>query len=88
LNRYFCEPKIYPIKNAITHNFLIKKKNNMKLIKALSMPIGLILLSIAIVMDKFMNQNDTLDFLIGFLYGLSIVLNIYYIIAVVRKAKQ
>jgi hypothetical protein len=59
----------------------------MKINKLLTMPIGLILLAIAIVMDKFLPSNSALDFIEGFLMGLSIVLNIVYIIATIQKTK-
>lgn len=59
----------------------------MKINKLLTMPIGLILLAIAILMDKFLPSNDSLDFIEGFLIGLSIVLNIVYIWAIIQKSK-
>jgi L-lactate permease len=59
----------------------------MKMNKLLTMPIGLILLAIAIMMDKFLPSNSSLDFIEGFLMGLSVILNIVYIIATIQKTK-
>jgi hypothetical protein len=44
-----------------------------------SQPIGLLLLAIAILIERFLPENNGLDFIAGFLFGLSIVLNISYI---------
>ena len=57
----------------------------MKLQKILSLPIGMICLALGILMEKFLPINNTLDFIEGFLIGLSIVLNIYYIFITITK---
>ncbi len=60
----------------------------MKLKKVLTMPVGAILLAIAILMEKFLPGSNLLNFIEGFLIGLSIVLNIYYGIVVSKKNKK
>ena len=60
----------------------------MKKAQLLTLPIGLILLAAAILMEKFLPATDSLDFIVGFLMGLSIVLNIYYIIALVSHKHE
>jgi hypothetical protein len=42
-------------------------------------PIGVLLLAIALLIERFLPENNGLDFLAGFLFGLSIVLNITFI---------
>lgn len=54
----------------------------------LALPIGMLLLAIALLMEKFLPGNNFLDFTEGFLIGLSIVLNIYYLIGTSRKVKK
>jgi hypothetical protein len=60
----------------------------MKNKKLLALPIGMILLGIGILMEKFLPGNNVLDFIEGFLIGLSMVLNIYYIFVIALKRKQ
>ena len=60
----------------------------MKLKYILTLPVGMVLLAIAILMEKFLPSNNILDFLVGLLIGLSLVLNIYYIVAMIRKTKK
>jgi hypothetical protein len=60
----------------------------MKTKDVLAMPIGLTLLAIAILLMKFLPATSVFDFTEGFLIGLSIVLNIYYIYAVSQKSKK
>jgi hypothetical protein len=60
----------------------------MKLKQALAMPIGMILLAIAIIMGKFLPHNNIFDFVVGILTGLSIVLNLYYIFIISQKSKE
>jgi L-lactate permease len=43
-----------------------------------AMPIGVILMGIALMLIKYFPDNIIFDFLEGFLIGLSIVLNIFY----------
>ena len=52
------------------------------------MPFGLILLVLAIVMDKYVTKNDSIDFIIGLLLGLSVVSNIVYIIVIIINMKR
>ena len=59
-----------------------------KLTHVLAMPIGMILLAIAIILNRFLPENNVNDFLIGFLFGLSIALNIYYIFISVKRNKS
>ncbi len=51
----------------------------MKYKQILEWPLGLILLAVAILIERFLPENDGLDFIAGFLTGLSIVLNLGYI---------
>lgn len=60
----------------------------MKLKQALAMPIGMLLLAVAILMGKFLPHNNLFDFIVGMLTGLSIVLNIYYIVTISHKSKK
>ncbi len=60
----------------------------MKNQKLLLMPFGLILLVLAIVMDKYVTKNDSIDFIIGLLLGLSVVSNIVYIIVIIINMKR
>jgi hypothetical protein len=60
----------------------------MKLKQTLMMPVGMLLLAGAIVMQKFLPHNDLFDFTSGVLIGLSIALNIGYIIAISRKSSK
>jgi predicted Kef-type K+ transport protein len=60
----------------------------MKLKQILSLPIGVILLAVAILMEKFLPETRTLDFIEGILMGLSIVFTITYIIMVSKKARK
>ena len=60
----------------------------MKFKQILAMPIGMLLLAIAILIKKFLPDSNLFSFLEGFLIGLSIVLNIYYIIVMTQKNKE
>jgi len=53
----------------------------------LAMPIGVLSLAIALVIERFLPSNNGLDFIAGFLFGISIVFNLSYI-AKLRKAKS
>lgn len=55
--------------------------------QVLALPIGLILLAIAILIERFLPASDLLDFIVGVLTGISIVLNIFYIFAISKKRK-
>ncbi len=59
----------------------------MKIKEALALPIGMIFLSIAILMGKFLPANNLFDFIEGLFSGLSIALNIYYIFVIAKKQK-
>jgi hypothetical protein len=69
---------------------IIKTKTTdyMKLKKILTMPIGILLIAVAVFMEKFLPGNDTLDFVIGLLIGLSMVLNICFIFLIVKKRRS
>ena len=49
-------------------------------------PVGLVLLASAILMNRFLPEHPFLDFLEGLFLGLSLVLNIGYLIQ--RRKKQ
>ena len=59
------------------------KKQNL-----LAMPIGIILMAIAIIMIKFLLSNNIYDFIEGVLIGLSIVLNLFYMYFISKKSKK
>jgi hypothetical protein len=54
----------------------------------LAMPIGVILLAIAILMGRYLPSNNILDFIEGLFIGLSIVLNIYYVVVTSKNFKK
>ena len=60
----------------------------MKLKQALAMPIGMVLLAIAILMGKLLPPTNIFDFIEGMLTGLSIVLNLYYIVVISQKTRE
>ena len=60
----------------------------MKLKYALTLPLGMILLAIGIIMEKFLPSSPILDFIEGLLFGLSIVLNIYYIASLIHRSRK
>jgi hypothetical protein len=51
----------------------------MKQKQLLTLPIGLILLAVGIMIERFFPEKDGSDFIAGFLIGMSIVLNLTYI---------
>jgi hypothetical protein len=59
-----------------------------KLLEKLSMPIGILLLVSGIILNKFLPDNEAKDFFVGFLYGSSIILNLYYIFVVSRNREN
>lgn len=59
----------------------------MKLPKVLAQPVGMILLAIALMMEKFLPATTLFDFIKGLFFGISIILNIYYIVIVFQKTK-
>jgi len=60
----------------------------MKIKQVLALPIGMIFLGIAILMDKFLPANRLYDFMVGLFTGLSLVLNIYYIFAIAKNGNE
>jgi hypothetical protein len=64
---------------------IVMRKPNLQI---LSLPIGLILLAIAIVVQQYVPSNGNIDFFVGLLFGLAIILNIYYIYCKAKKLKK
>ena len=60
----------------------------MDLKHTLTLPFGMLLLAIAFLMGKFLPSNSYLDFIEGFICGLSVVLNIYYIRGIIHKSRK
>jgi len=54
---------------------------------SLYVPIGIICLAVAVLMDKYMMETTFIDFFKGLLYGLSIALSLFYIIMMMNKNK-
>jgi len=52
----------------------------------LAIPVGLLSLAIALIIERFLPSNDGLNFIAGFLFGISIVFNLSGI-SRLRKAK-
>lgn len=50
----------------------------MKIKEVLALPIGMVFLAIAILMEKFLPANNVRDFIEVLLMGLSVILNVYY----------
>jgi hypothetical protein len=48
----------------------------------------MICLAIALIIEKILLMNNSLDFIEGFLFGLSIVLKIYYIYYIYLIARK
>jgi hypothetical protein len=67
--------------------FKIMSTPKPKLHQILSMPIGMILLALAIIINRFLPESSIFDFISGLFFGLSIVLNVYYIFVTVKKDK-
>jgi len=66
----------------------MKNKAKRKLMQKLALPIGIVMLAIALIMEKFLPSTPFFDFTEGFLMGLSIVLNVYYLVAVSRRMRK
>jgi len=60
----------------------------MKIQQVLALPIGMIFLAIAILMEKFLPVNNLFDFIEGLFTGLSIALNIYYIFVITKNKNE
>ena len=58
---------------------------NMKQIQ--EKPFGVVLLAVALVINRFLSGSPLMDFFAGMLTGLSMVLNIQYIIVVSKNRK-
>ena len=54
----------------------------------LTLPLGMILLAIAVLMAKFVPANNFIDFVEGLLLGMSVVLNIYCIVAIIHHSRR
>lgn len=52
----------------------------------LALPIGLLSLAIALIIERFLPSSDGLNFIAGFLFGISIVFNLSGL-SRLRKAK-
>jgi len=52
----------------------------------LAMPIGLMAIAIALIIERFLPSSHGLDFVAGFLFGISVVFNLSYI-SKLRKVK-
>ena len=61
---------------------MILKNDNLLLV------FGLFSLTIAILLGRYVSSTTFIDFLEGFFYGLSIVLNVGYLIRVNRNASK
>ena len=61
---------------------------NKKTLQSVSLPVGMISLAIGIILNRYFPDNNATDFSIGFLFGLSIVLNIYYIYNVSKNLRK
>jgi len=59
-----------------------------KLSQLLATPIGAILLAFSLIVTRFFPSTAFYDFLSGFLLGLSLILNVYYIILISKKHKK
>ena len=64
------------------------KSEQLKFQQVIALPIGMIFLAIAILMEKFLAGNSFFDFIEGLLIGLSFGFNIYYIFAFSNKNKN
>jgi len=60
----------------------------MKIKQVLALPVGMIFLAIAIMMEKFLPANHLYDFIEGLFTGLSIVLNIYFIFVITKNKNE
>jgi hypothetical protein len=58
-----------------------------KMKQLLAAPIGVILLALSVLVTRFFPSTAFFDFFSGFLLGLSLILNIYYIIIISIKHK-
>jgi len=52
----------------------------------LALPVGLLSLAIALIIERFLPSSDGLNFIAGFLFGISIVFNLSGI-SKLRRAK-
>lgn len=61
---------------------------NLKLRQGLTFPLGLTLLAIAILIERYFSGSDFVDFIAGFLFGLSMVLNCNFIYTISRQKNR
>jgi hypothetical protein len=64
------------------------EKKQITLNRLLMAPFGGILLVVAIIMNKYCPETSSFDFITGFLFGLSLVLNIAYIFLLTSKKRK
>jgi hypothetical protein len=60
----------------------------MKRKQLLAMPIGVLFLALALLIGRFLPSNNIFNFMEGLFIGLSIVLNVYYVIVTSKKVKK
>ena len=67
----------------------MKLKKN-KTLQSVSLPVGMISLATGIILSRYFPASNTLDFITGVLFGLSIVLNIFYLYTgrMIRKSNS
>ncbi len=66
----------------------MKGGNAMRLRYILTLPLGMLLLAVAILMVKFVPANNFTDFVEGLLLGMSVVLNLYCIIGIIHHSRK
>jgi len=63
------------------------KKKQITFNRLLAAPFGGIMLVVAIIMNKYCPETSFFDFITGFLFGLSLVLNMVYIFLLTSKKR-
>jgi hypothetical protein len=66
----------------------MEKNSKNKMNQILAAPIGVTLLALSIIISRFFPSTAFWDFLSGFLLGLSLVLNVYYIIITTKNLRS
>jgi hypothetical protein len=82
LNIFFLRQNSADI--CIQQNISAMKTTKISYPIILMMPFGIALLTIAFMLKRIALTNDTMDFFIGMLFGLSVVANLVYIILATR----
>lgn len=59
-----------------------------KLIHKYVLPIGLICLALGLIINRFFNGSEALDFFSGLLFGLSIVFNLFGLVQYRREQQE